>query len=195
MAERKTVKFHILFPLAVVSVVLGTGLLVITTEQVSGIDVYRPLILLALGAIFSYFAIVSRYRAKLVFLGFIMTFSSMIRFAGTVLGVGSSRYWPLYVMAAGLSFLPAYYMRNGKLKPGSIVIASAFVLLGFFFSIFSFGFSSMRFKTFLSRWWPALFIASGVLLLVVWLIRQLVSDSVPVGPKSGNTSGEVREEP
>ncbi len=195
MAERKIMTFHMLFSLAVVSVVLGTGLLVITTEQVRGILVYRPLVLVTLGALFSYFAIVFRFKAKLVFLGFLLTSASIIRFTGTVLAIGSSRYWPLYVMAAGLSFLPAYYMRNGKLKAGSVVISSAFVLLGLFFSIFSFGFSSMRFRTFLSRWWPALFIASGVILLLVWLIQRLVFKNFPVAPVSDNTSDDVRGGP
>lgn len=195
MAERKIVTFHILFSLAVISVVLGTGLLVITTEKASGAYVYRPLILVTVGALFTYFAVITRLRAKFVFLGFVVTSAAIIRFTGTVLGIGSSRYWPLYVMAAGLSFLPAYYMRNGKLKPGSIVISSAFVLLGLFFSIFSFGFSSMRFKTFLSRWWPALFIASGVVLLLVWLIQRLVLKNLSAEAGSDHASEDVRGGP
>ncbi|GAB1458130.1 hypothetical protein MASR2M48_34380 [Spirochaetota bacterium] len=87
MAERKIVTFHILFSLAVISVVLGTGLLVITTEKASGAYVYRPLILVTVGALFTYFAVITRLRAKFVFLGFVVTSAAIIRFTGTVLGI------------------------------------------------------------------------------------------------------------
>ena len=40
--------------------------------------------------------------------------------------------------------------------------------------IFSFGFSSTSFRTFISRWWPLLFIASGLVLLIAWGIQRLL---------------------
>lgn len=192
MAVRKIATIHILFALAVLSVVCGAGLLVITTGQASAVQVYRPLLLVTIGSLFSYFSIIYRFKPKFVFLGFIMTSVALIWFIGSVLGISPGRYWPLYVMAAGISFLPAYYMRSGKLKPSSFVISSAFVLLGLIFSFFSFGFSSIRFKTFLSRWWPALFIASGVVLLLIWLIQRLLLNQALAATGSDKKSDDAR---
>ena len=157
--------YHILFSLAVVSVVLGAGLLFITTGRVNGPLVLWPLGFVAAGALASYFAVAARLKAKILFLGLFVTCSALIRFIATVLGISSVDYWPLYAVAAGLCMLPANFVRYGRAKPSAIVISSAFIALGLFFSIFSFGFSSMRFKTFITMWWPALFIASGVVLL------------------------------
>jgi hypothetical protein len=174
MDRRKMTAYHILFSLAVVSVVLGAGLLFITTGRVSGPLVLWPLSLVAAGALSSYFAFTARLKGRFIFLSLFVTCAALIRFIATVLGISSADYWPLFAIAAGLCMLPAHNARYGRAKPSSIVISSAFIVLGLFFSIFSFGFSSMRFKTFITRWWPALFIASGVVLLVAWAIQRLV---------------------
>jgi hypothetical protein len=115
----------------------------------------------------------------MLFIGLIVACSALIRFGAELLGIGAADYWPLYAVAAGICLLPANYKRSGRIRPSSIVISSSFVLLGLFFSIFSFGFSSMRFKTFISRWWPALIIASGLLLLLAWYVQRLILKNVP----------------
>jgi len=174
MDRRTMFTYHILFSLAVVSVVFGAGLLVITTGRVNGPRVLWPLISIIAGCLFSYFAVVTRMKAKIVFLSLLVACSSLVLFIARVLGISAASYWPLYAIAAGICILPANFIRYGKAKPSVIVISASFILLGTFFSIFSFGFSSMRFKTFISRWWPALFIASGLVLLLVWMIQRLV---------------------
>ncbi|OHD25307.1 MAG: hypothetical protein A2Y38_08740 [Spirochaetes bacterium GWB1_59_5] len=180
MDRHKMIVYHILFSLAVVSVVVGAGLLLITTEHVNGALIVWPLVLIIAGSLVAYFAVFARWKVKFIFLSLMIACSALIRFVAVVAGIHVGDYWPLYVIAAGVFYMPVNYIRYGKVKPSSIVISTAFVLLGSFFSIFSFGFSSMSFKTFITRWWPALFIASGLVLLIVWFIQRLVLKNAPL---------------
>ncbi len=179
MDQRKKPAYHILFSLAVASVTLGAGLLVVTTEKEAGARVLWPLVFFAVGSLFAYFSRVARLKSKMLFIGLIVACSALIRFGAALLGIGAADYWPLYAIAAGICLLPANYARSGRIRPSSIVISSSFVLLGLFFSIFSFGFSSMRFKTFITRWWPALIIASGLLLFLAWYVQRLILKNAP----------------
>lgn len=179
MERRRLMIFHIIFSLAVICVVSGAGLIVITTDRVRGMKIIWPLLFILVGTLSAYFAITARWKAKFIFLALMVACSALIRFIAVVIGLYSVDYWPLYVIAAGICYLPANNIRYGKVRSSSIVIFASFVLLGLFFSIFSFGFSSISFKTFIMRWWPALFIASGFVLLIIWYIQRLVLKNSP----------------
>lgn len=179
MQRHRMMVFHILFSLAVVSVVAGAGLLLMTTGRVRGSLIVWPLLFIIAGSLSAYFAIVARWKGKFIFLALMLACSALIRFVAAVLGMYAADYWPLYVIAAGVCYFPANNIRYGKVRSSSIVISSSFMLLGSFFSIFSFGFSSMSFKTFIMLWWPALFIASGLVLLIIWFVQRLVLKNTP----------------
>ncbi len=189
MDRRKVIMFHTLFTIAMVFVVLGAGLLVTTTGKVRGPTVLMPLMLVASGAMFSYFAVVGKQSAKAVFFGFFITSAAVVRFTGTVLGVSVVDYWPVFAIAAGVSFLPAGFIHYRRSKPSFIVPSASLVLLGLFLSIFSFGFSSMSFQTFIVLWWPALLIAAGLVLFLVWFFQRLVYSKLD-GDKQNNGSAE-----
>lgn len=174
MDLRSNRTYNTVFALAVVMLTLGAGSLSVTTGGISAERVALSLALFAVGSIFSYFAIIGRWKAKYVFIGMMAGLGGLIRFVFIVLGVSPIDYWPLFAVAAGLALMPANYVRSRRVKPSSVVISSSFVLLGLFLSIFSFGFSSTSFRTFISRWWPLLFIASGLVLLIAWGIQRLL---------------------
>lgn len=175
MDRRKLFTYHLLFALAILLVTIGAGLLVVTTGMARGPSVARPLAVFVATAILTYVAVLARWRAKIVFLGLLAASIAAIRFVGEVLGLSAVDYWPLYAIAAGACIVPANLALRRRIKPSTVIVSSAFVFLGLFFSIFSFGFSSMSFRVFLGRWWPALFIASGLVLLLLWLLMRLVS--------------------
>ena len=179
MDRRSTTVFHLLFSLAIVSVILGVGLLVITTGHVRASLALWPLALMILGVLYSYYAIISRWKAKTVFLGLFVFCAALIRFIAAVSSISVADYWPLYAIAFGICIIPSARIKHRRVSPKSIVLSSSFILLGIFFSIFSFGFSSMRFATFISRWWPALFIAAGLLLLIVWSFQRMLLGASP----------------
>lgn len=197
MDRRKTLAYHILFSLAVVSVVLGAGLLLVTTGHVRGLLALWPLFFVTAGVLLSYFSVTAMLGARFLFFGLFITSATLIRFVGVMLGESPRVYWPLYAIAAGLSMLPTHLRHYGRVKPSAVVLSSAFIVLGLFFSVFSFGWSSMRFKTFIAMWWPALFIASGVVLLAVWAIQRMVLKSIPepsdqcADTEAGKTAGTL----
>jgi hypothetical protein len=180
MDRRRVIMFHTLFALAMVSVVLGAGLLVTTTGKVRGPTVLMSLMIMACGTMFSYFAVVGKRSAKAVFLGFSITSGAIVRFTGTVLGASVVDYWPVFAIAAGVSFLPAGFIHYRKSKPSFIVPSASLILLGLFLSVFSFGFSSMSFLTFITLWWPALLIVAGLVLFLVWFFQRLVYSKLDV---------------
>ncbi len=188
MDKRKMITYHILFSLAIVSVILGMGMLVVTTGKVRGPRVALPLILTVAGSLFTYFAFAGRWKAKMVFLGLLLGGSALLRFITTVIGISVSDYWPLYALLLGLIIIPVGFIRYGRIKPSVLVLSASFILLGCFFSIFSFGFSSVRFKTFISIWWPSLFIAAGLMLFLVWWLRRVVTASQSADTHDGGPS-------
>lgn len=190
--RRKTVVYHASFALAILALLAGAGLLVTTTGRVGGRDVVMPLSLAALGTLYSYFAYVGRRTAKSRFIGMFASGVGLARFVGNVVGVSIGVYWPIFAILAGLCMLPAGFARYGKGRPGFIVPAFAFMVLGAFFCIFSFGFSSVRFTSFMSLWWPALIIAAGLFLLLAWFFLRLVRRDAPGGGDAGE-SGESGE--
>lgn len=191
--RRKALVYHASFGLAIVALIAGAGLLVTTTGRVSGRDVIVPLAIAALGTLYSYFAYVGRRTAKSRFIGLFATGVGLIRFVGTVIGLSIGVYWPVFAIVAGLCMLPAGYARYGKGRPGFIVPAFAFIILGAFFCIFSFGFSSVRFTSFISLWWPGLVIAAGLFLLIAWSFQRLVMRDRP--DVEGGDSDEEDDRP
>lgn len=174
MDRRKAILYHASFCFAVAALLAGAGLLVMTTGRVDGKAIIVPLAISALGTLYSYFTIVAKRTAKSRFIGLFVTGIGLVRFIGTVLGLSVSVYWPVFAILAGACMLPAGYARYGRGRPGFVVPAFSFMLLGAFFSIFSFGFSSVRFTSFISVWWPALIIAAGLFLLLAWSLQRLV---------------------
>ncbi|MBN2875114.1 MAG: hypothetical protein JXM71_08460 [Spirochaetales bacterium] len=164
--------YHLLFSIAVVSMALGAGLLVLTTGWVSVRVVFGPLVIIAAGVLATYFSAVNRWNSVWFFCGSLGASGALVRFTASLLHASVADYWPLFAIVMGISVLATSVYKYGRPRPSSLVVSASFVLLGLFFSIFSFGFSSIRFKTFISMWWPALFIAAGLLLIVVWLLRR-----------------------
>ncbi|GAB1432393.1 hypothetical protein MASR2M29_10180 [Spirochaetota bacterium] len=174
MKFRKLFTYHFLFGLAVILVSAGAGLLVFTTKGVAAHSIFRILLVFAISVIFCYIALIRKAKAKIVFIFLFLAAIAALRFLGQLMNLAPSRYWPLYTILAGLCMLSSNLLLRRKINTSIKIISSAFVFLGGFFSIFSFGYSQMRLRVFLVQWWPVFVIASGVVLLVLWAIKMLV---------------------
>lgn len=190
MDRRPSVFYGMLLALAFVAVVVGVGLLFVTTRNVSITSVFWMVGGVVVGLILAYYSTTRRFGARTAFVGLFIMAVALIRFAALAFGIPAADYWPLYAIGAGICLLIAGFVRYKGPKPGFIVLSSLFVLLGLFFSIFSFGFSSMRFMSFMSIWWPALIVAAGLFLLVVWLVQHSMQVDEPASGESGD--GETR---
>jgi hypothetical protein len=68
----------------------------------------------------------------------------------------------------GCSGLVAGLVARKKIKIAFVVPSFSFVFLGFAFSIFSFGWARISFKSFIVVWWPTLLIVGGISLFVAY---------------------------
>ncbi len=76
------------------------------------------------------------------------------------------------MIVAGLSAVPPGYRRYRRPRASYLVPAASFILLGVFFSLFSFGAIRFSFRLFFSDWWPVLLIASGLVLLFLYFYNR-----------------------
>jgi len=172
--------------LAYLAVVAGVGLLFVTTRDATIVSVEWLVGWSVIGVALAFHSMSHRYRPRTAFVGFFIMAVALIRFLAHSFGLLAIDYWPMYAIAAGICLLIAGFARYHGPRPGFTVLAALFVLLGLFFSIFSFGFSSMRFKVFMSIWWPALFVVAGLFLLVVWLVQHFTQADKPAEGEKGD---------
>lgn len=172
---------HIVFTSALLFIVAGAGLLAWTTESITEIRHFRPLVVFFFGAVGVYASMVTGARVKFLFLCSFFALGSLASFFSGLAGLSLRQYWPLLAMAAGISMIPTGCARYHSLKAVFIVPATTFILLGGFFSIFSLGFSTMRFRTFLYYTWPVFFISAGIILFLLWFFNRALHTAIRGG--------------
>ena len=76
--------------------------------------------------------------------------------------------WPFFLGAFGLAgmYTGIYFMR--RLAATFAIPSIAFLLLSFLFSLFSFDIVTIRFKSFMLRYWPWFFLAGAIVYAFVW---------------------------
>ncbi len=176
-------KIDAMFVCASVLLALGLGLTLLTTHVLASPRQFWPIPVGLLGALASYFILTRQGKAKLLFLFLYLFLASTLSLVGIILSVEMRRLWPLYMILAGFSILPAGHIRFHRFLPGYGVPALAFIVLGSLFCVFSFGFSSMRFGSFLAMWWPGFFLSGGIILFVLYFMSRSVAK--PRGKDSG----------
>ena len=169
--SRKTLA-HVIFAASTLLVVCGIGLLLLTTDRTRDPVGLWPLGTFMAGVLLGYAALQPGGRTRFLLLGAFMACASAVMLAATLTGTALSDFWPLFAVSAGVAIVPAGIRHYRKAHAAYIVPAASFLLLGSFFSVFSFGFSSLRFADFMRRWWPGLFIAAGLILLILWILNR-----------------------
>lgn len=173
---------HIIFTSALLFVVAGAGLLAWTTGAITEARHFRPLVVFFLGTVGVYVSAVTKARVKFLYLSCFFALGSLASFFSGLAGLSLGQYWPLLAIAAGISIIPTGCSRYRSLKAVFIVPATTFILLGGFFSIFSLGFSTMRFRTFLYYAWPIFFISAGIILFLLWSFNR----ALHTAPRGGD---------
>jgi hypothetical protein len=83
-------------------------------------------------------------------------------------GLSFKETWPLFLGAFGFAGFYSGIRGLKRLSANFTIPSIAFLVLSFFFSLFSFGVMTIRFKSFVLRYWPWVFIAAGILYAVIW---------------------------
>ncbi len=167
-------KIDAMFIAASLLLAFGLALTLLTSRILHGPSQLWPIPLGLVGALASYFILTRQGKAKFMFFFLYMFLSSTLSLLGIILSVEIRQSWPLYMVLAGISILPAGYVRFHRVLLGYGVPAAAFIVLGGLFCVFSFGFSSMRFGSFLLMWWPGFFLSGGIVLFVLYFMSRAV---------------------
>ncbi|HAE23380.1 MAG TPA: hypothetical protein DCG47_13830 [Spirochaetaceae bacterium] len=172
MSSARVKSPHLYFILALLFIVLGSGSLLLTTGLLDKPLRLWPLMAFIIAVLYSYIGIAKKRYSHALFIGSFVACSALLNLIMGLVGVKIVDYWPLYAILAGICMVPSGLVRYKAIRASFLVPAVSFVLLGLFLAVFSFGFSSMSFKNFLSLWWPGLFVAAGLVLFVLWLITR-----------------------
>jgi hypothetical protein len=168
MSSRQSRRDDALVISALMAILLGIGLLLHTTGIAHGLRPLWPLIVLAAGAVLIYVDIMRRPSTVLLGGGIFFLFAGCIFLAASLAGWRFRMAWPLFMAAVGLDWLIVGLRHYRRLRATFAVPALGFLFLGLFFGLFSFRIVPISLGRFLSEWWPSLFIAGGVILLVVY---------------------------
>ena|GEM_PF-2366418 len=111
-------------------------------------------------------------KSKYLFIAVLLMLCGLLLTITATVGLKIQRFWPIFMIIFGISLFVAGCYKTRKAFSNFMVISVLFISLGGFFCIFSFGYSSMRLRTFLFYWWPAMFFIGGLLLLALYLVGR-----------------------
>ena len=168
MRQRRARSDDVLFISALAAVLLGIGLLLLTTGSYSGALHVWPLLVLAVGGALLYFALVRGYSSYFLFGGILFVLVGILFIAGALSGWTLMIGWPLGMIAAGASGLVTSLVRWRRFRPAIAAPSVGFVLLGILFSLFSFRLVTVGLGRVVAAWWPSLLIAGGLSLFVAY---------------------------
>jgi len=82
------------------------------------------------------------------------------------------KIWPVFMIIGGLSILPFAHKKSQSAKLAIIVPTVAIIGLAVIFLPFSLGVIEADFTHFVLRWWPAILLLVGALLVISYTIRR-----------------------
>ena len=160
------------FALAIVLVLAGTALLFLTTGAMPGPSRLWPMGIAAVGSLILYLGATRSLSSAWLFTGTAFVLSAALLLVRGFLEWPLSWYWPLFMVVLGLSNLVPGWYRYRKPRAVFLVPAFSFVVLGGFFSLFSFDVLRFSFRRFFTEWWPVFPIAAGLVLLVLYFYNR-----------------------
>lgn len=168
MKRRRSRSEDILFISALAAVLAGIGLLLYTTAAVPVGDRLWPIVVMAVGGLLGYFALVCGGSDYFFFGGILFVLTGMLSIISHLVGWTLREVWPLVMVASGSTGLLTGFRRWKRMRPGFMTISLCFLFLGLVFSLFSFRFIDISFRHFVVIWWPSLLVAGGIVLFAIY---------------------------
>ena len=190
MKPRRSRSDDVLFLSAVITVLLGIALLLYTTRALDAVPSFWPMLVMALGGILLYFALVRGASLTFLFAGILLTLEGAFFLVSVLVGWRFVEAWPLGMALAGLSGIAGGLAYKRKVLAAYFVPSLCFLVLGLAFSAFSFGWITGGFVAFVAVWWPALLIIGGILLFFAYGLSSRRSRDLSSRPgRRGGRSG------
>jgi hypothetical protein len=123
-----------------------------------------PLIFLVVGLVLLYLVYFKGLTDQYILPGMILALCGLFFFLlYTVIPEKSlEKIWPAFMDITGFSLIPYALRKRAKTRIGIIISAMAIILLSVLFFPFSLGLTELKFSEFVLRWWPVIFVISGL---------------------------------
>ncbi len=189
MNKRRPRSDDVLFISALVVLLLGVALLLYTTGTFDGAIRAWPFLVMAAGGVLLYLALVRGSSFSLLFAGTAFLLEGAFILVCVILDWKLVKAWPLGMAMVGLSGLISGLASKRRLKVAFAVPSFSFVFLGLAFSVFSFGWAKIGFKSFIVVWWPTLLILGGIALFVAYGLSRRGTSRRGEGAKGSAKKG------
>jgi len=161
--------------LGVLAVIAGLLLLMVTTETVRRPVNLWPLLLVVAGLVILYFRVFRQGPDSYLFLGTTLLLLGLLLVVTRVLvPLDLNTIWPFFMTICGLSLFLYGLRKTGYTRVSLVIPGVAAILLSFIFAPFSLGIVTRPFAEVVAGWWPVVFVALGIGLLVAHLARDRV---------------------
>ena len=138
MKQRRSRSEDVLFISALAAVLAGIGLLLNTTEAVPVGDRLWPVLVMAVGGMLGYFALVRGASDYFFFGGILFVLTGTLSIVSNLVGWTLRQAWPLVMVASGATGLFTGLRHWRRMRPGFMTTSICFLFLGTVFSLFSF---------------------------------------------------------
>jgi hypothetical protein len=157
----------------IIFILLGVFLLLVTTGKFTGMELIWPVLTLILGICLLYKGFFKSEKDIYVLIGMFLSLSGFyLLLRITILDrYGIEKIWPFFMLFSGISLLPYGLRKKKHHKLRIFVPAFAIIILSLFFLPFSLKLFTIRFLTFAVIWWPLLFIAMGIILIIIFIAK------------------------
>jgi hypothetical protein len=172
MRQRHGRSDDVLFISALAAVLIGVALLLVTTHAFMGVIRAWPLLVIAIGGLLIYAAIVRKSSPAFLFGGITFVLEGSFLLVSALVGMRIGVTWPLAMVVGGVAGIVAGLAAWRRPRPSFIVPSLCFICLGGLFSLFSFGLVRQSFRHFFVEWWPSLLIVGGLILFAAYGLRD-----------------------
>ena len=123
-----------------------------------------------------FFVFLRSMQSKFMFFAVLLMLSGVLLTVSFMIPVPIQKFWPIFMIVFGIAVFCAGCYKTRIAYSNFLAVSVLFTSLGGFFCIFSFGYSSMRLRSFLFYWWPISFFIGGLLLFELYIISKAKSD-------------------
>lgn len=155
-------------------ILAGIILLLLTTGAVTGREIVWPIFIILPGLYLLYKAFFKNKSELNILIGmFLFLCGIYILLAKTILHAQEIRMiWPVFMLFSGISLIPYGLRKRKGARMRVFVPAAAIISLSIFFIPFSLRLYTVKFLTFATIWWPFLFIIMGLVLVIIFIVKQ-----------------------
>ncbi len=152
----------------------GILLLLWTSAGLTYAELLWPLFLILPGLGFLYKAVARNGSERHTIPGTFLTLLGIyLLLCNTVLPENEiEKIWPIFMLITGLSMIPYGIRKNRKLRIRIIVPAGAIIIMSLFFLPFTLKLLTIKFISFVTRWWPVLFIFLGLIFITIYYTKM-----------------------